>query len=91
MTKRSVSRHLPGITKRKLQVKNAIITKAMETVTPKQRDYVTAYTQGLTVEQIAQLYGVNKSTVSRTLNRGFKRIAKVFDLTIIVEEGEGIE
>ena len=44
-------------------------------VTPRQREYMTLYyIQGMTIEDVAQACGVNKSTVSRTLKRGRQRL-----------------
>ena len=44
-------------------------------VTQRQREYmVLYYGQGMSMEAIAQQFGVNKSTVSRTLKRGRQRL-----------------
>lgn len=44
-------------------------------VTPRQREYMLLYYgQNMKMEDIAQQYGVNKSTVSRTLKRGRARL-----------------
>lgn len=42
-----------------------------ECCTEKQRKYIMHYfAEGMTIPQIAKLYSVNKSTVSRTIHRG---------------------
>ena len=46
-----------------------------EDITPKQREYmVLYYGQGMSMEEIGRKFGVNKSTVSRTLKRGRQRL-----------------
>ena len=46
-------------------------------LTPRQRDTLTAYYfRQLTIPQIAQEQGVNKSTVSRTLHRAEARLQR---------------
>lgn len=37
----------------------------------------------MTVPQIANLYGVNKSTVSRTINRGRQKLSKAVRLKML--------
>lgn len=45
-----------------------------EVLTEKQRDYILKYfMDGMNIVQIAKLYGVDCSTVSRTINRGLKK------------------
>lgn len=47
-----------------------------DNLTKKQKCYIILYyKEGLTVTQIAKRFGVDKSTVSRTINRGRSRIA----------------
>ena len=49
-----------------------------EELSEKQLTYITAYyVDGLTMFEIAEKYGVERSTVSRTRKRGRDRIAKV--------------
>lgn len=49
-----------------------------ELLTEKQRAYVVSYFyHGKTVEQIVVEFGVNKSTVSRSIHRGLDRMWKV--------------
>ena len=44
-------------------------------ITPKQREYmILYYGQGMSMEAIGKQFGVNKSTVSRTLKRGRQRL-----------------
>lgn len=44
-------------------------------ITQRQREYVMLYYgKGMSMEAIAQQFGVNKSTVSRTLKRGRQRL-----------------
>lgn len=47
-----------------------------DNLTKKQKCYIILYyKEGLTVTQIAERFGVDKSTVSRTINRGRHRLA----------------
>ena len=47
-----------------------------DNLTKKQKCYIILYyKEGLTVTQIAERFGVDKSTVSRTINRGRQRLA----------------
>ena len=47
-----------------------------DNLTKKQKCYIILYyKEGLTVTQIAKRFGVDKSTVSRTINRGRSRLA----------------
>lgn len=39
--------------------------------------YIGYYLSGISIPEIAKIYGVNKSTVSRTLSRATKRLARV--------------
>lgn len=44
-------------------------------LTPVQKQYFTAYyLEGLTMDEIAEMFGVNKSTVSRTISRAKNRL-----------------
>lgn len=44
-------------------------------ITPKQREYMYLYYgQGMSMDEIGKQFGVNKSTVSRTLKRGRQRL-----------------
>lgn len=54
----------------------ALRTMLEDRLTKKQKCYmVLYYRDGLTVKEIAEKYGVDKSTVSRTINRGRKRLS----------------
>ena len=56
--------------------KAALRMLMQDCLTKKQKCYILLYYRdGLTVMQIAQKFGVDKSTVSRTINRGRQRIA----------------
>lgn len=58
-----------------------------EALTQKQREYlILRYQQGMTCEQIASIYSVNKSTVSRTVSRARARIAKALSLKAVSED-----
>lgn len=47
-------------------------------LTDSQRTYFTAYyLDGLTMDEIGELHGVNKSTVSRTVKRAMDRVERV--------------
>lgn len=53
-------------------------------LTKKQKCYIIMYYEmGMTVKQIAASCGVNKSTVSRTISRGRKRIADLMGAMLI--------
>lgn len=43
-------------------------------LTEKQRDYLLLYMKGVKQKEISLIYGVNQSTVTRTLSRAKKRI-----------------
>lgn len=60
------------------QMKRTIAMAIREELTQKQREYLTMYyVEKLTMEEIADSCGVNKSSVCRTINRAENRIAKV--------------
>lgn len=62
------------------QIKSVIDSPAVENLmeknlTEKQKLYITLYyKKGMTLEKIGEKYGVNVSTVSRTIERGRNRI-----------------
>lgn len=58
-------------------LKHAAGVAANEEITEVQKAYLAMYLQGHSVSEIAQAFGVNKSTASRTLTRAKKRLAKV--------------
>ena len=59
------------------QMKRNLIRALGEDVTECQRKYLVLYYQdGLTMEEIGERVGVNKSTVCRTLKRGEKRLER---------------
>lgn len=48
-------------------------------LTKTQKSYIMLYyTENKSVPEIARLYGVNKSTVSRTIRRGTANLCKIF-------------
>ena len=50
---------------------------ALDSLSEAQRKYCTDYySREMTMKEIAQLYGVNKSTVSRTIARAKRNIAR---------------
>ena len=58
--------------------KRAAVVALERELTETQRLYYTAYyLSGFSIPKIAGMYGVNKSTVSRTLTRASKRLARV--------------
>lgn len=58
--------------------KRAAATALERELTETQRLYYIAYyLDGISMPEIADMYGVNKSTVSRTLTRATKRMARV--------------
>ena len=55
-----------------------------DNLTKKQKYYIILYYRdNLTVQQIAQQCGVNKSTVSRTLKRARERLAKAIKCELV--------
>ena len=48
-----------------------------EELTERQRAYMMAYYSGMTMQQVAKKYGVNVSTVSRTIARSRDRLRRV--------------
>lgn len=60
-------------TRAKALMKEAI----REELTDTQRRYMVAYYGGMTMQAIADEHGVNRSTVSRSIARGRKRLQKV--------------
>lgn len=65
-----------------IKAKTSSVTPAVQSLidnnlTEKQKCYIMLYyKQGLTLEQIGELFGVNPSTVSRTIARGRQRLLK---------------
>jgi len=59
------------------QLKRNLIRAMREDVTPRQRQTMTLYyVQGLTMAEIGQQLGIDKSTVSRTIRRGELRLLR---------------
>lgn len=59
------------------RLKRNLIFALQQDVTPRQREYLAMYyLEGRRIEEIAQLKGVNKSTVSRTMKRGRQRLSR---------------
>lgn len=55
--------------------KHCVMVAIAEELTYAQKLYITAYfIDGLNMQEIGEKYGVNKSTVSRTIARGEKRL-----------------
>ena len=66
-------------------VKNRNIQILYKFVTKKQREYLLLYYLGeYTMREIAQMYGVTESTISRTLKRAKKNM---YDIIDIIERG----
>jgi RNA polymerase sigma factor (sigma-70 family) len=55
-------------------LKNCVRVAISECLTEKQVCYLSYYMAGYNQIEISEMCGVNKSTVSRTLNRGLKRL-----------------
>ena len=59
------------------QLKRNLIRALWEDITPRQRETMLMYYgQGLNMREIGQKLGVDKSTVSRTIKRGEKRLQR---------------
>ena len=60
------------------RMKRTVALAIREELSPTQQEYLTMYYYDkLTMDEIAKVKGVNKSTVCRTINRAENRIAKV--------------
>lgn len=58
--------------------KKAVIIAFNEELTEKQKLYYTMYhLQGISIPKIASMLGVNRSTVSRTITRARRKLARV--------------
>ena len=57
--------------------KAAMARAIREELTEKQRAYMMAYYGGMTMQQVAKKYGVNVSTVSRTIARARDHLRRV--------------
>lgn len=55
-------------------LQNCVRVAVAEALTDTQRYYVSLYLSGYNQTEISQLAGVNKSTVSRTIDRGLARL-----------------
>lgn len=70
-------------------LKNCIRVAVLETLTDKQREYLGFYLSGYSQREIAQITGVNTSTVSRGINRALdkllSRIKYATPATLLVE------
>lgn len=61
-----------------IHAKHCVMIAIREELTYTQKLYVTAYfIDGLNMQEIGEKYGVNKSTISRTIARGEKRLFRV--------------
>lgn len=59
------------------RLKRNLVHALREDVTPRQREYlVLYYGEGLNMREIGERYGVNRSTVSRTIQRGEQRLQR---------------
>ena len=57
------------------RLKRNLVHALKEDVTPRQREYMLLYYgKGMNMAEIGEKFGVNKSTVSRTLKRGRQRL-----------------
>lgn len=63
------------------RVKRDIVEKIKNITTPTQFEYIIEYyVYDKTIVEIAEKFGVNKSTVSRTIQRGLNRCRKIMIL-----------
>lgn len=64
------------------RLKRMLHKAIQENLKPKAREYLTAYYfQNLTMEEIAEMHGVNKSTVSRSIKFAEQRLRNVLQYT----------
>ena len=55
-----------------------------DSLTKTQKRYIMDYySSGLSINEIARRYGVNKSTVSRTINRGRERLRRAVKVELL--------
>lgn len=60
-----------------LHARRAAAVAIQEELTDTQRRYLTMFLGGASIPQIAETYGVNKSTVSRTITAARRKLRKV--------------
>jgi RNA polymerase sigma factor (sigma-70 family) len=72
------SRQISGDNSREIsRLKRNLIRALQEEVTDKQREVMTLYyAEGMTMKEIAQQMGVDRSSVSRTIKRGENRLQR---------------
>lgn len=56
------------------ETRRSLVAVGMDFATPRQREMILLYTQGMSQKEIAETLGVDKSTVSRTLQRGIGHV-----------------
>ena len=83
----------PDMTAAESSALQSVLRCAFDGLTERQKQFFAAFTaEGLTQEQISEKYGVNKSTVSRTLKRAYARMqhcvcAHAFISSCVTEDG----
>lgn len=71
------------------KIQMEVINKALETMTEKQRRaFIDYYFSGMEPADIAEKYGVGKSTICRHLNWAGKKVQKTFENVIFVMKEE---
>ena len=55
-------------------LKNCIKVAVEETLTPKQREYLSYYMSGYNLVEISEIYNVDRSTVSKTMKRALDNL-----------------
>ena len=73
------------------RLKRNLSAALRQDVTPKQRQYLLLYYgKGLSLAQISEMLGVNKSTVSRTMKRGRERLHRClrYGASSLLEDGK---
>jgi RNA polymerase sigma factor (sigma-70 family) len=59
------------------RLKRNLLRALQEDITPRQREALTLYyAEGLNMREIGELLGVDKSTISRTIKRGERRLQR---------------
>jgi RNA polymerase sigma factor (sigma-70 family) len=59
------------------RLKRNLLRALQEDITPRQRETLTMYyAEGLNMREIGELLGVDKSTISRTIKRGERRLQR---------------
>lgn len=68
-----------------------VLANSKDILTDKQHQYLWDWASGLTLAQIGEKYGVNKSVISRTIQRGRRRLQEYADKSTQFANGDVVE